>query len=596
MRKYFPHKEFREYQEQTINDIITHIENGEKNIILQADVGFGKSAIAKSIQQYIETELNESTYIVTSSKYLQDQYLRDFDTLLTAKGRQNFNCKLEPEWDCDNSPCKTQNNFSCPLSYAEDCGELILKDLEDNSKYKSNCEYWTQKINAINNYGTILNYPYIMLEKMFVGHFKRRKCLILDEAHNIENQILNMFELTTSARDLKKDLDYVFNKALPTAHITPEWYNELDTISTLYYDKAKQEKNKKRQERLIKKAEKYEHTAKCIHQDPDNWVIENDNDNIVFKPIDVSMYANNSLLDMGEIRIFMSGTILRPQYFAKSLGLDSYVIVRPPNIIPPKQRPIVIDYVGSMSSRNISSNIRKMAEKIKQIAYSDKHKTEKGLIHTYTYNVAKQLQVLLGDDDRFLFHESHNRESVTNNFKMRLDNSILVSPYSYEGVDFKYEQARFQIIAKQPFPFLSKQLIQKDISSQQKGSDPYLFVERCKILSQMYGRICRSPDDYGITYLLDLDIRNLLGDGSLASTYFWEGISGHTFNDIITVSDESKASQPDELEIINDIKSGLNTITKLRDAYIWNVDGPSYKMISPLVQKMIKNNILEVSK
>lgn len=61
---------------------------GFKNIIVEAGTGTGKSAIATTIARYIG-----NSYILTMTKQLQNQYLDDFDYMLSEiKGKSNYQC------------------------------------------------------------------------------------------------------------------------------------------------------------------------------------------------------------------------------------------------------------------------------------------------------------------------------------------------------------------------------------------------------------------------------------------------------------------------------------------------------------------------
>ena len=83
----FPFKTPRNEQLETISEIKEAIDNGYKYIILEAGTGTGKSAIAATL-----ASMYDSSYILTVTKQLQDQYLDDFSDLgfKVVKGRGNF--------------------------------------------------------------------------------------------------------------------------------------------------------------------------------------------------------------------------------------------------------------------------------------------------------------------------------------------------------------------------------------------------------------------------------------------------------------------------------------------------------------------------
>ena len=79
--KYHP----RNSQIVLINKINNAIQEGSKNIILEAGTGIGKAAIATTI-----ANMYEDSYNLTMTKQPQEQYLDDFGAMLVEiKGRGN---------------------------------------------------------------------------------------------------------------------------------------------------------------------------------------------------------------------------------------------------------------------------------------------------------------------------------------------------------------------------------------------------------------------------------------------------------------------------------------------------------------------------
>ena len=184
LQQYNIYDKFRKYQEETTEEILQAKATGVKNIILKAPVGSGKSLIAYVAAQYLYHELDEDTLLFTATKLLQDQYLRDFPTLITVKGRNNFDC-LHNGRTCDKGSCKEICGFSCPNGVTED---LSLKLEKEKS-----CPYWLQKVEAINAPISILNYKFGLIDRSYVHHFPVRDLAIFDEAHNLEKEIMDFF-------------------------------------------------------------------------------------------------------------------------------------------------------------------------------------------------------------------------------------------------------------------------------------------------------------------------------------------------------------------------------------------------------------------
>lgn len=77
-------------------------------------------------------------------------------------------------------------------------------------------------------------------------------------------------------------------------------------------------------------------------------------------------------------------------------------------------------------------------------------------------------------------------------------NRILVSPAVEEGRDYPHDMARWQIIAKVPFV-----PIDMLVKARQATDDGYTNTLAMRVVCQMYGRIVRSIDDWGETFILD---------------------------------------------------------------------------------------------
>ena len=225
LQQYNPFDDFRPYQQETINQILDSKENDVTNIVLKAPVASGKSLIAYVVAKYLEQEKQEDSLIFTSTKILQQQYLRDFPQLKTVKGRNNFNC-LHNKRTCDKGSCQEICGFSCPNAVD---GQLKLKQDRENS-----CPYWLQKIDAINAPISIMNYAFGLIDRNFVKHFSPRDLAIFDEAHNLEKEIMDFFSEELSPRQILHDINYHIDMNLRNLI---DWVEILLEIAELYQTK-----------------------------------------------------------------------------------------------------------------------------------------------------------------------------------------------------------------------------------------------------------------------------------------------------------------------------------------------------------------------
>lgn len=599
----FEEKKFRPHQKEVIEKILTKLDEGVETILLNAPVGSGKSLIGYCVAKHLEEEQGDKSYIYTKTTYLQDQYLEDFKDLKTAMGRQNFECLMGNfNETCDIGQCKTQNKYKCPVGAIIDEDGVSLKAVAE--PFLENCHYWQQKYDAIKNPISILNYPYAIADNMYLHHFDHRRLGIFDEGHSLESVLMNAFEVEITDYQLKNDLkvDLIVKKD------TTEWVDELYKFSKAYNEASKKldEEDVKRKERFLERSEALKQCAMFLEDNPTNWVFNTFEKkskffnrrirHVVFKPIEIQEYTD-VLFGSVKQKLIMSGSILKSDIFVDELGLDvsNYTYIEIPPIVPIENRRIIRDYVGSMSQRNFRSNFPFLVSKIKEIA--DKHMFEKGIIHTFTYNINYELFKAFKNDDRFIFHTQQNRVEKTKEFKETPDDEgcIFVSPYSYEGVDFPYDQARWQIICKNPYPYLGDAQVKARMEMDRVNyTTDWGWINRqiALVLSQMYGRTNRAADDMSVTYILDSDIERNFGPASLVTDYFLEALEGYNYTTPLVVIDENKMksrglNRENQEEILKDIKNGLNTLELLRKAYK-QLPSSSYVEVKKAVDYLLK--------
>ncbi|MDG6965912.1 MAG: DEAD/DEAH box helicase family protein, partial [Nitrososphaerota archaeon] len=82
----FPFPTLRPSQKEVLGHVEAALSQSKRYIILEAPVGFGKSAIAAALCRHLG-----SAYLLTSTKQLQSQYSVDFG-FPTVTGKSNFTC------------------------------------------------------------------------------------------------------------------------------------------------------------------------------------------------------------------------------------------------------------------------------------------------------------------------------------------------------------------------------------------------------------------------------------------------------------------------------------------------------------------------
>lgn len=521
----FPFPEPRAGQLDIIQQILDAIRGGYKYIILEAGTGTGKSAIATTL-----AKIYESAYILTMTKQLQKQYADEFEFPL-VKGRANFGC-LNDQLDstCDIGTCKStprSANFICPYGVAVNPvldAELAFNSGGGSVFYQSSnhCHYWEQKANAINSPITIMNYDYALAELNYVRHFRKRSLLILDEAHNIENKLMGSLEVNLYNYKLEKDIKKVISKqTLKDAEIE-DWIMEVEAITESYENIDTKEISANKADQIDSMVRKLKKLSQNLKNEPQNWVIDTTDDSVSFKPLRVHHYAKSNLLQYGDVVIFMSATILSHKLFAKWLGINPNEIfqIKVDSPFEREKRPIILDLAGKMSKSRIKQTAPKTIPILEKIL--KKHRYDKGLIHTNSYNCQRYINNNL-NNSRLISHTPNNREAILDYFEKDENPLVLVSPSMSEGVDLPYDKCRFQVIYKIPFPYLGD----KQVNMRQKRDKRWYAYKTVMTLMQAYGRGMRAEDDSCYTYILDSDINILFKSPlykSLVPNFFKEAI------------------------------------------------------------------------
>ena len=465
------------------------------------------------------------------TKQLQSQYHDEFEFPL-VKGRSNFSCIHDgDDVTCDMGTCKTSptsSNFFCLYGVAKNPtldSELAFEDSFGGAVFyqsESHCHYWNQKANSINSPITLMNYDYAIAELNYVKHFGTRSLLILDEAHNIESKLMRTMEVNLYNKRLEKDISRVISKETLEDGEVQDWIMEISAITESYEDIDVKDLSKSKAERIRSTISRLKTLKDNLEREPENWVIDGDENGVSFKPLRVHDYAKNNLLKYGDVVIFMSATILSSNLFSKWLGLspDEVYHVKVDSPFTKEKRPIILDLAGKMSKNRIVKTAPKTIPILKKIL--DKHKDEKGLIHTNSYKCQHFINNNLLNS-RLISHNSENRESVLEYFEKDENPLVLVSPSMSEGVDLPYDKCRFQVIYKIPFPYLGD----KQINMRRKSDQKWYAYKTAMTLMQAYGRGMRAEDDYCYTYILDSDINMVLKSPvyrSLIPNFFKEAV------------------------------------------------------------------------
>jgi Rad3-related DNA helicase len=492
-----------------------------KYYFIQAPVGSGKSLIGMTAAHWIaqQSEHPKNSYILTPQRILQTQYEREFSNrgLATLYGKSNYTCGTR--------------NTTC------DIGGVLKPPCE-------RCPYRMAKAQARSANDTVLNYNIALLAFKYTTIFKRRPVIVLDECHTAEEYLTEIDAATiTSYRAKKFGVDWRVHDHLPEAI---QWTNEkylpkvdlylseledelAHIINNEFVDPSDAELKKLRD--LAKVQEHVdvirEITLKPMDEINQLFVYCHDKETKKFKRLNGGYNFKRILEPYGEKFIFMSSTILNYRGFCQDLSIDpeqsAYIDLT--SEFEPEKRPVFFMPQMKMNAQwrqpTNAQKRKQMSKKILEIL--EMHKDDSGVIHTGNFAIARWLvEELEFTSPQKIYH--HNPESgddrnkVINAFQQDPKPALLISPSVTEGLDLKHDMARFAIIAKVPFGFLGDQWIKKRMNMSKEWYNRRAMID----IIQGAGRVVRSADDWGNTYILDESFRYLFQQSQDSVPQWWK--------------------------------------------------------------------------
>ncbi len=523
--KFFPEGfDPRSTQKEAFKGIERIFDSSKKFVIVCAPTGSGKSHIATTIarstkkpspkqeqliRSYAIYERDPSgcfkyeddyrrdgtfgAFILTSTKALQDQYKTLFKSSVAIKGKNNYQCAVEPDLTVDIAPCITAPKLK---------KECLCLD---------RCPFYKARSEGLISLDPILNYKAFFTMPSFL---QRRQILICDEAGNLEDELVGANTISILYSFLEEEgLEY--NKLLTdntteALHWCQDVYSQLeelveDTMSKLRLLNSKDGSSLGLKYKTSQKLLKIQRLTETLGKAITNWnkcqymIEQRDKDLVTFIPYDIKPLAQE-MFDSADQVILMSATISNPKVYAKSLGIkpEQYEFLEVKSTFSPKRSPIMASSAFKLNYYNMDKDLPKVLEMA--LSVCEKHKKDKGLIHTHSFKITQALQKKVGNDSRFLFRQTgRTNEDILLEHKNSKYPTILVSPSMDTGISLDDDLGRFQIIMKAPYLPLGSKRIKRILD---EFPDHY-SMKMLDGLIQMAGRCTRSVDDYSETYILD---------------------------------------------------------------------------------------------
>lgn len=476
-----------------------------KYLILEAAVGTGKSNIGVTYSNFIgqrKADIRGDAFLLTPQKILQEQYensfrgIKDVD-MASFYGKSNYSCR-EKRTTCD-------------------VGSLVKPEC-------GNCPFKLAKRAAQRAANTVLNYKLALLSFAYTSTFKdMRELIILDECHNLEEQLVSFDAVQVSEFRCKRyKINWQTKKTMPEALL---WIAEtylpkiIEVLSDLEYEceqlldkgdlSPAEVKTLKEFSSLSDHREELQellgHELDYLEQ---HFVLVNDKTQMTFKRL-FGSYAFRRIVEPKANRfLFMSSTVLDKDGFCRDLGIDpkDAAFLSLPSEFPVENRPVT--YMPQMKMNADWKNPDRENERIKMLKEVKQlltlHKDESGIIHTGNFAIAQWLvEELEFSIPHKIYHHNpgsgDDRGSVIQGFMGDPKAALLISPSITEGLDLKDDLARFAIFAKVPFGNLGDAWIKRRMELSSEWYQRQALID----MIQGAGRIVRNEKDKGNTYILD---------------------------------------------------------------------------------------------
>ena len=418
--------------------------------MVRAPTAVGKSAIGVTVARYASAKLKLKSHTIVPTKQLVDQLLMAFPRMVSLKARADY-------------PCDRPEVTEGPRGgiTEEPCGECpnCKQRLSDNRKIRM-VPY------GVSNYYVAYSY------KVY------KPLLIVDEGHRLLEVIRDMGAVRFSRRE------YEFPADLGT-------YGEI--LGWAEHELQAGRGNGKLEMLVSQLRSLKMSTTLHITREPYRGRMDT-----VLKllPIDIRHLPPWFWPSKVKKIVLMSATI-GPQDIA-DMGLANrkvaYIDCDSP--IPAMNRPVFYTPVADMRMAAQETSVPEVVKRVGLLA--QKFQGKKGLIHA-TYRVSAALQAsALSSNPRFIWHTAANRKAAFEEFQASED-GILVACGMHKGIDLPYDACRWQVITQVPWPSLDDPAVAVRLKA-----DPVWYAyQAAKSIMQAAGRVCRTPEDYGCSYIID---------------------------------------------------------------------------------------------
>lgn len=559
----------REAQASLLARVEEAARSGYRHILACAPTGIGKSHVAVAFARWHGT-----SSIITAQKVLQDQYMRDFGFLAVAKGKSNYPCialcesaGIAHEGGASggggtvSDKSATCGHGACTWKYDGEIKHCRYKPKMDEFRVGEDgsvfdpvadgdreapgkawaamaqgggqgaaggsdvCYYYRAKYRAMLAEHSLYNYSAYLHFYRFGPDEMRRRCIVADEAHEIEDVLADYAACTIEAGELAAAGAHVPDVPDGAAdgaggqggrEIEPDELLEALKLLARHHTQSMRETgrgNGAAYQMHAVLAEKYGTIRTELKRNPANVACSARRssgatstrarwEGVVMDAciLDVSWLARR-LFD-SPCQLYMSATI-HPDVFCPAMGIDrrdcAYIEVDE-SPFRPENRPV--HYTNAVRLNSSSGEADMAAAYSEVVRLLAEHPDEKGIVHTTSIRQCNGVCKAVGSARETIpvyGGGPMERDAALELHARSPGPTVLVSPGLWNGVDLIGDLSRFQIVLKAPYPSMADMRTRRMAAANQLW---YRYRAGARLI-QGIGRSVRSEDDHAVTYVID---------------------------------------------------------------------------------------------
>lgn len=488
-------------QDEVFQRVLSWYRGPHRFLGLSAPAGSGKSLIAILAAK----SSGVRTCILTATKGLQDQYMRDVAVVggVNVKGRNNFPCVLVRGLTADDGPCHAGQ----PCSYRG-----------------GGCPYYDQLARALSSGLVVTNYAYYLAQTNFSTGLGDFGLLVLDEATLVFGALENHLGIELSRTSVE-----LLGLSFPIGDLDwplwQEWARDCRPIAEASLGQMEHDIREFHRSgdpvpgdlsRSYRYAKSVVAKLSVMESAIGRWVVEHQRQIYSFTPVWVSSYGGLLYRDIP--KVMLMSALLSPKSLA-ILGVPDYDWFAASSRFPSANTPVCHVPASSINHRSDDAALTVWLSRIDQII--QRRLDRKGIIFTVSYDRAS-LILLNSQFSRFMLsHSTKNVGDVVRKFKAASSPVVLVSPSITSGWDIP--EADYIIVGKIPYPDTTD-VVLKARKEDDKDWPAFLAMQ---VLVNESARGTRSASDKCEVFIVDDNVRWFMRNYShFAPAWFMERWKG----------------------------------------------------------------------